>query len=242
MKSLLQRYLEGECTAVYKEIELLDVDKISEQQQNEIHQILDETFRRVRYNLDVIYTELQAIGYIFETDEPLHEAYAGTTNILSKINHTITSFGKLPLSLRYFYKYTGGVNFVGNYDDEIPILWEMSDVIQIISLPELLEIVDTADWQEEMDEIYEDEQIAYLELSADVYHKDNISGGRAYAIRIQKESLVDTSFLFEMHDTSFVNYLRICFEYAGFPGVENFGSNASFNDYLLKVKPLLKTI
>jgi hypothetical protein len=46
----------------------------------------------------------------------------------------------------------------------------------------------------------------------------------------------------EANDTTFINYLRICFEYCGFPGMARTEGDDSYRTFVEKVKPLLKPI
>lgn len=56
-----------------------------------------------------------------------------------------------------------------------------------------------------------------IEFAPDYLHKANISGDAPYGIEVPN-SAVDGLVLGEVHQTTFVNYLRIAFQWAGFPG------------------------
>lgn len=64
-----------------------------------------------------------------------------------------------------------------------------------------------------------DAQERNLSLSPDDCHKYGISGSGPYSIKVPCRAF-DTMLLYEEHETTFVNYLRICFQWAGFPGLE----------------------
>ena len=247
MNNLLQRYLDGDCIAVYQEIENLNLANITALERNEIEDVLAETFQRVSYNLNIIHTELKALAYVFNSDafsvmqEPLASPYPDTAKLLSEVQAQLQAFGYLPLSLHYFYRYVGGVDFSWDYNAQA-IIWPLADPIQVYALPDLLEIINNDEWLEEFAEIFDEEGISFLHLSSDVYHKDNISGGFPYAIALTEKQSVDTKWLFESHETTFINYLRICFAYGGFPGAAKLGASATFAAYLEKVKPQLKAI
>jgi len=85
-------------------------------------------------------------------------------------------------------------------------------------------------------------KVAFLELAADVYHKDNISGGSAYALSITENPAVDSILLNEPNETTFINYLRICFDYGGFPGLAGTDYPDSYRAFLQVVQPKLKKI
>lgn len=59
-----------------------------------------------------------------------------------------------------------------------------------------------------------------LDLAPDFLHKQNISGGPAYAIELPPRSpraAIDPAVMFEPHQTSLVGYLRAAFAWGGFP-------------------------
>ncbi|GCF11760.1 hypothetical protein KDI_53240 [Dictyobacter arantiisoli] len=59
-----------------------------------------------------------------------------------------------------------------------------------------------------------------LLLSGDCYHKYGYSGGGTYDIILPCKA-IDTIFDGEPHNTTFVNYLRLCIlKWGGFPGLE----------------------
>ena len=46
-----------------------------------------------------------------------------------------------------------------------------------------------------------------------------VSGGGQYGVRVP-DARIDAPLEGEWHQTTFVNYLRICFAWVGFPGLE----------------------
>jgi hypothetical protein len=58
-----------------------------------------------------------------------------------------------------------------------------------------------------------------ISLSPDYFHKDNISGGAPYKIKLPNYA-IDAVLENERNETTFVNYLRLCFQYSGFPGIK----------------------
>jgi hypothetical protein len=245
-----ERYLAGETKQVYEEIADLGDKAFLPHYLPDIMQVLTETFQRVSYNLDVIYEELTQINYLFKTqyeynfEKPLHKPLINTVALLQELENAIKPFGYMPLSLACFYKTVGGVNFVWDYDANEDILWEMADPMQVTSLDALLESVTDESWSDEMTDYAEDEDFgcAFLGLSADALHKDNISGGPAYAIQIATTPQVDSNFMNEPNSTTFIGYLRICFEHGGFPGMALSKTNADYNAFLERVKSRLKLI
>jgi len=123
-------------------------------------------------------------------------------------------------------------------------MWEMADPIQICSLDDQVEMVADEYWNEDIKQYVDDENFgnAFLELAADDLHKDNVSGGQAYTIQITKEPSIDSNFMNEPNNTTFINYLRICFKYCGFPGITRPGTKNDYQAFFDKVKPQVKPI
>jgi hypothetical protein len=63
----------------------------------------------------------------------------------------------------------------------------------------------------------EDEGEISLWIAPDDLHKANTSGGDPYTITIPDPS-ADPPLQYEGHETTFVKYLRIAFQWGGFPG------------------------
>jgi hypothetical protein len=245
--TLYDRYINGENEKVYEEIYALGSAAFLPSNLPDIEKVLTETFQRVDYNLAIIYNELKQINYLFKTDpnynfeKPLHKSLPDTTVLLEQLEKTVSPYGFIPLSLKLFYKIVGGVNFVWDYDTNEDFMWDMADPIQIASLDSVVEVVTEEGWQEDIQQYVDDKNFgfAFLDVAADDLHKDNISGEPAYAIQITNHRSIDSNFLNEPNNTTFINYLRICFQYCGFPGNPD---NDSFRDFVTRVRPKLKKI
>lgn len=248
--TLYDRYLNGQTEQVYKEIYALGQDAFLPDYLTDIEKVLTETFQRVAYNLDIIYKEPQEINYLFKTnpeynfEKPLHKPLPDTEFLIQQLDNAVKAFGYVPLSMKYFYKIVGGVNFVWDYETKEDFMWEMADPIQIASLDAVVETVTDEYWEEDIQQYVDDENFgnAFLDLAADDLHKDNVSGGQAYAIQITKEPSIDSNFMNEPNETTFINYLRICFENCGFPGITRPDMNNNYQAFFDKVKPQLKPI
>lgn len=248
--TFLERYIDGQTKQVYEDIDALGTAAFLPENFPEIERVLTETFRRVAGNLAVIYSELKQTGYLFKTDpvynfeKPLHHPLPDTGILLDKLDLAVAPFGFVPLSLKYFYRIVGGVNFAWDYETNENIPWERADPVQVASLDTVVSEVTGTWWRKEMQQYVDDKNsgTAFLELSADELHKDNISGGPAYALQITKQLSVDSLFMNEPNDTSFINYLRICFAYGGFPGMAGRPVNESFQAFLEKIEPRLQMI
>lgn len=248
--SFYDRYVNGETKAVYDDISRISLEALNSNDRGDIINVLEETFKRVSYNLKVIYRELERVDYNFKKDckynfeKPFHLPLDNTEYLLKQLDQTVKEFGYVPLSLKYFYRIVGGVNFVWDFEANKKSIWEMADPIQIASLDSVLEEITEEYWKEDIQEYVNDDNFgcAFLDLSADDLHKDNISGGQPYAIELTKEASVDSKFLNEPNETTFINYLRICFENCGFPGITRSDTNNDYQTFFHIVKPQLKEI
>ncbi|WP_205942934.1 hypothetical protein [Pedobacter frigidisoli] len=134
-----ERYINGNTEEVYQEIYALKQDAFLPENLPEIEKVLTETFKRVAYNLDIIYKELKVFGYLFKPepiynfDKPLHKPLPDTAILLEKLDHAVKPFGYVPLSMKFFYRIVGGVNFVWDYETNEDFMWDMADPIQVAS-------------------------------------------------------------------------------------------------------------
>ncbi|WP_109438672.1 hypothetical protein [Aquimarina sp. AU119] len=248
--NLHERYLNGETKAVYDDIYKLGSNAFDDSHIKEIEKVMKETFERVLFNLNIIYKELIEIGYLFKTDfefnfeKPLHLPLENTEWLIKELEFAVKDFGFVPISLKYFYQIVGGVNFIWDFETNDKFIWEMADPIQISSLDSLVEEVTSEYWKEDIQRYADDDEFgcAFLNLSADNLHKDNVSGGQPYAIEITRKPTIDAKFMNEPNETSFINYLRICFDNCGFPGITRMDTNNDYKVFFNKVKPQLKKI
>ncbi|GAA3760516.1 hypothetical protein [Flavobacterium ginsengiterrae] len=243
-----QRYINGETKEVYDDIHKLGADAFLSDNIIDVEKVLTETFERTAYNLDIIYKELVNINYVFKTDfqynfeRPLIKPLKNTESLLQELDKSVKQFGFVPLSLIMFYKIVGACNFAWDYDTNEDYIWNCADPIQIISLDDLVSMYTDEYALETFEEYYNEDGFIHLDLSADYLHKDNISGGAPYALQITKNPSVDSQFLNEEHNTTFINYLRICFENCGFSRITNPKYKNDYQAFFEKVKPQLKKI
>lgn len=126
----------------------------------------------------------------------------------SRLRELENAVGTLPLSLRAFYEIVGSVDWTGEHPTLAPASGTLCpDPLVVYGLDDALA-------EREMDE--EGDAIT---IAPDDLHKANVSGGDAYEIAVP-DPHADGRVLNERHDLYFVDYLRLCFEYGGFPGYE----------------------
>lgn len=237
--NLLERYLKGDTLSVYEEIENLGPDAFKPYFYPFVEAVLTETFSRVSKNLEIIHTELTKINYCFnkqrkfDFQRPMLKPLPNVENLLGKLDASVKRVGYVPLSLKLFYKIVGSCNFAWDYDEKPEIPWEGADPIQICPISDLLsELVDFED----------DDDFCELGVSADYFHKDNTSGGPPYAIEITKKPQIDSSFLNEEHNATFINYLRLTMEGCGFSRAGEISDREDFIAFSKKVRPMLYMI
>ncbi len=233
MRELLERYRQGDCEQVWEELNALGPAVRKGDLYPDVEAVAMETMRRVRHNIELLIPRLEKLGYQFgyewmeEEDPTAGEAWiemqpARYTTPLPNTTERIERFeeqaGLMPLSLRAFYREVGGVNFVGRHPS-----WEQffnaqrTHDIEPTNLDPLvvcgLELI-----SEDYASSHE-ERPYHLPIAADNELKYNVSGAGPYWIEIP-DAAADALLLGEWHQTTFVNYLRICLHYGGLPGLQ----------------------
>ncbi|SDJ84793.1 hypothetical protein SAMN05421823_101248 [Catalinimonas alkaloidigena] len=245
--TLYERYLHGETRQVYDEILDLGENAFESDTLAYMDRVFSEMFRRVAHNLKVIRQKLAHLGYQLHRERaatyerPLVEPFPATESLLQTLDEAVRPYGYVPRSLHHFYRAVGGVNLAWDYQRFPTLLWERTDPVQIASLDALVEEVTDDYWEASTREAVAMEERACLELAADVYHKDNVSGGSAYALEITSMPSMDSFFRHEPHETTFVNYLRLSFKACGFPGMQG-RQDETYQRFCQKVRPQLLEI
>lgn len=234
MASFLSRYLDGEHEQVWAELLALGEQVREEPLYSDALAVARKTMNRVRYNIELLIPRLTELGYQF-LGAPNNGLLVSFPPVLSppaaNIDDLIVTLeretGLLPLSLRVFYQVVGGVNLGGMDPD-----WRCSggfygpDPLWVDPLDDEL-IEDCLYWNKLEEEDLEEEDLEEAEnltayhivIAPDHCHKRETSGGGPYNIALPNPA-IDAPLLDEWHNTTFVNYLRICFRWGGMPGFE----------------------
>jgi hypothetical protein len=229
---LFDRYLQGDAKAVYDEIYALRSDALNEQNFPAVDIILQETFRRVAYNLDIIYHELVKENYQFTADikhdwqRPLMPPDPNVEALLIQLKSKLRG-SYLPLSLEYFYRYAGSCNFCWDWETNPVIPWEGADPLDIPPISTMLEMVESEDLENELE---------FLLISGDDLTKDNISGS-TYSLELTPEPAVDS--LIHMLDLPFIEYLRKAIHKGGFFHADQCDYD-DLDAFVARVRPQLK--
>jgi hypothetical protein len=143
--------------------------------------------------------------------------------------------------LRAFWEIVGGVDFIWDYrgdedapDFGLPLDLAGLDPVAIVPAREVTYLF--AEWADERTGV--NPEIAgpfRVDLAPDYLHKANISGGPAYGIELPYLG-ADAPLVNEEHALPFVDYLRLCFRWGGFPRLERHAADARVYDFL---RPML---
>jgi hypothetical protein len=215
-KSYFERYRAGERLAVWQELVALG-GRIQHPSLNEdALEVARETMGRVLVNVTTIASRMVEEGYTlgeFRAPPP-----ADTEANIAQIEREA---GVLPLSLRAFYEVVGAVSLLGQPSDG-ELYYQPSEVYPdpLETMPVDYAVYELREWKERRMADGNDETGPFeVSVSADDYHKADVSGGEAYRIVISEPSM-DGKLANERHDLLFVDYLRLSFAWGGFPGFD----------------------
>jgi hypothetical protein len=194
-------------------------------------QLADRRGRRERLR------ELGAPDVVMKNEERMVAELKARRRVAGHLRELEEQVGMLPLSVRAWYEVAGGVNLVGVHPGWVRLIgdaglidaWELGfdaeagghpmqvlEPLQIVPLglrgsigTSLLDGHRMPDGKYRL-ALMPNEHMAYLEYGQDGYE---------YEIEVPC-ACADTALLGERHETTLVNYLRICLRWAGFPGWE----------------------
>jgi hypothetical protein len=159
-----------------------------------------------------------------------------TPKLLSKLEKAVG--GPLPLSLRAWYEQVGGVSLMGSDSALNAVNFSNRGILQQFEAlqkhgppappvghdfaPDPLVIYPVEELLDQLSEREDDEESEHqVVISPDDLHKANISGD-AYYLTLPNAR---ADFKFDdRHKTAFVNYLRVTFQWGGFPGWERYSN------------------
>ncbi|TDA66424.1 MAG: hypothetical protein D9V45_05720 [Chloroflexi bacterium] len=218
MMTFLNRYLKGEYVQVWSE--LLEYGESVRQEPilSDALAVSQETMARAKTNIERLIPRLTEIGFQFFAPEMVYGLpKQRDLNYLHELEEQV---GLIPLSMQICYEKIGFVLLMGTHPE-----WKnyftkdfLIDPLVILPIESGLEEFQQWQWRQETfgDKVTGGFQFP---LSPDIYHKSNISGGDPYSIGLPNAA-IDAPLIGERHNTTFVDYLRICFKWGGFPGFE----------------------
>ncbi len=242
MPTLLERYIEGEHRAVWAELLAYGSKVRHEPLFSDARSVVRETMRRARENIELLVPRLEVLGYRFS--HPRYTFVSPEPDTPYRLATLEKLTGPLPLSIRVWCEEVGSVNFTGNHPD-----WPEEDDIDTFRDPLVVEpLLDVFDeyvyWQYGLSEgIFEGEEAVRfpLSVSPDEFRKAQVSSGSTYKILVPSHA-VDATLEGEWHETTFVNYLRACFKWGGFPGFARYPEHLRPRDALAYLTEGLRSI
>ncbi|GGF20931.1 hypothetical protein GCM10011611_28770 [Aliidongia dinghuensis] len=211
------RYEAGEYIAVWQELTALGASVRAPALIEDARAVADATMTRVAENVDRIIDRLATHSYQFDV-YPDGTVPAATlrahghpdATLLADVLELEKRVGPIPLSLCAFWQVVGTVSLIGCAPEGWP---DYSDPL-FVSPPDYA-LLDLLDWEQSGNP----DGVFMCPLAPDVLHKDNVSGGAAYAIALPDPG-ADATFHEEWRGIGFVPYLRVAIlEWGGFPGL-----------------------
>lgn len=209
----------GQEEIVWEKIIQLDELALSEPYWSDVSQVMDECMKRVLQNFVMLKQELEENGYIFENIGELNLNYyivkpnKEQFDFSSLQNLMEEEAGFIPFSLLFFYNKIDGVDFRGNFKN-----WDnpfFLDAIVIYSIDEFFKINDGAT------SFRVDGKLRYRVLfSPDEFSKEDVSGDIGYGLELSRTPSIDNNVIGFGRTLSFIEYLRLCFKWAGLAGLE----------------------
>jgi hypothetical protein len=182
----------------------------------EARAVAQETMVRAAANVCRIFNRLKGMGFQFALPDLAY--YLPPEKVADQLAELEALAGPLPLSLRAWYEAVGSVCFMGEYPElsayaagpfsQAPELY--SDPLVVFPLDYTLSAV-----QEQLEDGAGE---ILLPVAPDMYHKANVSGGGPYEI-VLPDPAADAQLLGEPRELLFVPYLRLAFQWGGFPGL-----------------------
>jgi hypothetical protein len=173
---------------------------------------LESRIRAVGKSIRALAKRLAKHGFEFERPA---EVFPGPERrAAATIKRIEREAGRIPLALKLFWLKVGSVNFCGSHPE-----WQGCDY------PDPLVVYPPSAAIEELDEFLSDKEerlrsnLPYLvPIAPDYYHKADVSGGMWHNVSVPAVA-DDPPLNDEWHQTTFVRYLELAMQWAGFPGL-----------------------
>jgi len=221
--TLLSRYQNGEHEAVWRDLMALGPEVRKEPYKQAAWAVAQETMRRAAHNVKLLLEKLKQLDYQFNGGEWV---YVPCTKEERKLLAACDRKHLwIPISLRAFREEVGRVDLVGSHatlspmdDKGEPLLTDALEVQDCeLTLDGILE-----EWSETSPE--EREPMAW-EICADAQGKADIlvdvQVEDCYTVQLPNAA-ADAVLEGEAHKIAFVEYLRLSFQWGGFPGWEKY--------------------
>jgi hypothetical protein len=210
MSKWVERYRDGQCRQVWTEMTSIGADLRADQAAAaEAKIVVRETMRRARRNVERLVDHLPRFGFKFEAT-PLVDPPSDAASELDALEAHV---GVLPMSLRHWFEVVGQVKLNGTHPD-----WAFAypDPLVVDAPSEYIRSEHEA-WAADRGTEWDRGTGFEVPIAPDYLHNANVSGGMPYALAVPNPG-ADGLLLWEPHQTTFVNYLRIAFRIGGMPG------------------------
>jgi hypothetical protein len=237
-RTLLKRYGAGEFDQVWREIR--SHAKLEGEFRDEVMEVADATMRRVAQNADLITERLQAIGWQALLSEYQNLRTLPKSSDEAAFSRIVEISGApIPPTLLAFWRVVGGINWVWDYDSGgrppdlgIDLPPEEHDALCVDAPSVITYLFD--EWIDQKEEAGLDFKVRLrIDLAPDDLHKANISGGSPYGIVVPFLG-ADPLFSEERHGLPFLDYLRLAFRWAGFPGLDRHWARRDVQSFLAR--------
>ena len=208
----LDRYLDGDCLETW--VNLYGYGKQCREdpefeEWDDVVAVVRETMRRARRNVERLVELLPPAGWQFRDPKNVHvPPLEGIETDLDALEGEI---GRLPLSLRFWLEEVGTVSLAGTHEH-----WGhgLLDYLQV----ETSVLVIRREHSEWLGATGRGWRLPFrISVAPDYLHKHGVGGGTSYSLTAPDDDL--DGFLWnEYHQTTFVNYLRIAFQWGGLLG------------------------
>jgi hypothetical protein len=223
-RSWLARYQDGQRQEVWGELRRLGGRVREPEVVVEAQLVCDEMARRARHNIETIVARLTADGFRFHVNDdaqtPITPHIPPTPTAGEHAGWLEQRFGPLPLTVHSWIRLVGDVWLVGTHPDW-PVSASADPLVIQLEGSHYPDHTMRAEFEQAWAQWHEttandgDTEPFQLDVAPDQLHKDNVSGGAPYGIRVP-DSGADGIFVAETTMT-FVSYLNRVFTRGGFP-------------------------
>jgi hypothetical protein len=174
---------------------------------------IDDRLGVIAATLPTLASRLRAEGYVFA--RPEHVLPGVESDVERHIQRIEQECGAIPYAVAEFWRRIGSVDLCG-----LQPSWNGCE------FPDPLFVYPASAAVEELQEFLDDheERMKYdfpylIPISPDAYHKENVSGGMWYNVNCPAIA-DDPPLNDERHATTFIGFLEIALQWAGFPALD----------------------
>lgn len=217
MTSYLDRYQKSadenqENSRIWAELTFLGADIRAEPLFSDAKAVARGTMLRAKQNIATLIDRLNSLGYQFE--DPGSVWVPPDQASIDELDALEHQYGELPLSLRMWYEIVGSVNFMGSHPAlcrYVPLDSSDLSMLPVCADPLVMD-------PPILDSFLLDQIPNEFILAPDAAHKSDYSGDGPILILFPNPAMDAPLISAEWDGMMFVNYLRTCFQWGGFPG------------------------